>query len=359
MKVLFLTRYAYEGASSRYRVYQYLPFLEEAGIDYMVSPFMSSRMYRRVMNSGASIAKTTLFMSAVASRWAMARKAGRFDLVYMQRECLPFGRPWLERSFRKRGVKTVFDYDDALFIFKKSTHNRVADLFRRPEKYKEIFGLVDCVLAGNDWLRDWASEYCRDARTFHVAEDLSRYTIRPRHKNGAVMIIGWLGSPSTEKYLKLIEPAMLDICSRNPQVVLKIVGGGSYQLDGIRVEHVPWSLETEITDLHTFDIGIMPLPQEEWSKGKSGGKARTYMSAGVPAVCTRIGFNEELIEDGVTGFLVSEQDEWIDALSRLIDHADLRQRVGDAARKHVEEHYSLEKLGPRFVEIIREVAGRA
>jgi glycosyltransferase involved in cell wall biosynthesis len=358
VKVLFLTKYPEEGASSRYRVYQYLPYLDAAGIDYDVRPFMSPAMYRRMMRSGATVGKALDTLTAVVKRVLALQGAKRYDLVYMQRECLPFGGPWLERSLRRQGIRTVFDYDDALFIFKGSTHNKLADRFKRPDKYREIFALADCVLAGNDWLRDQAAEHCRDARTFYVAEDLERYTPRPPHAEGEKVVIGWLGSPSTEKYLRLIEPALREVCTRHPRVRLKVIGGGAFRPEGIPVEQVPWTMDTEVPHLHGFDIGIMPLPLEEWSKGKSGGKARTYMAVGLPVVCTGIGFNRELIRDGETGFLVETTAEWTESLSKLVESPGLRQRVGDAARREVEERYSLQRLGPEFVRILEEITTR-
>jgi glycosyltransferase involved in cell wall biosynthesis len=126
----------------------------------------------------------------------------------------------------------------------------------------------------------------------------------------------------------------------------------------LNVEFVEWTLEGSLRALQAFDIGIMPLPLEEWSKGKSGGKARTYMAVGLPVVATGIGYNNELIKDGETGFLVKELGEWIAVLSRLIEDSKLRQQTGEAARRSVEEHFDLKKMGPQFAEILREVAGR-
>lgn len=358
MKVLFLPRYPIDGASSRYRVYQYLPYLKSGDISFDVEPFMSSEMYKLMMGPHKVPQKLFHLTKASIRRISIARKAKEYDLVFLQRECLPFGPPWIERYLKKQRIKTLFDYDDALFIFKGNTHNRFVDKFKRPDKYLEIFSLVDTVLAGNDWLRDRAARYCANSRTFEVAENLERYTSRPQEQSVEVLTIGWLGSPSTEKYLKLIEPALRNICARYSHVKLKVIGGGAFRAEGIPVEHVPWSLETEVQHLHSFDIGIMPLPLEDWSKGKSGGKARTYMAVGLPVVATKIGYNCELIKGRETGFLVQSETEWVAVLSRLIEDAALRRKVGDAARTYVEAHFDLKKLGPEFVEILKEVAGR-
>ena len=358
MNVLFLTKYPLAGASSRYRVYQYLPYLDAAGIAYRVQPFMTPRMYRTVNRAGAAPAKALHTAWAVARRTAAVLGAGAYDLVFLQRECLPFGAPWLERLLHRRGTPLIFDYDDALFLFKPSTHTPLADAFKRPHRIVEIFRLVDCVLAGNDWLRARAGEHCADARTFHVAEDLQRYPARPARRKDADVVLGWLGSPSTEKYLAAIREPLRQLCRERPGLRLRIVGGGRFADAEIPVEHASWSLDTEAAQLHGFDIGLMPLPLEEWSLGKSGGKARTYMAAGLPAVCTGIGYNSELIRDGETGFLVREAEQWRQVLLRLIDDQALRERVGAAARQDVEARFSLQQQGPRFVEILREVAAR-
>jgi glycosyltransferase involved in cell wall biosynthesis len=356
MNVLFLTKYPRDGASSRYRVWQYLPFLDAAGIGYDVQSFMSPAMYRRVNAPGATAAKIAHTVVACARRLAQLARARRYDLVFMQRECLPWGPPVMERCFRRWGIPTIFDYDDALFLFKPSTHNALADAFKRPGRLGAIVREVDRVLAGNDWLRDRAIDLGADARTFPVAEDLARYTPRPPHGSRAPFVIGWLGSPSTEKYLELIREPLRLLCRRHPQLRLVVVGGGSLRDAALPIEHVAWSLADEVAQLHRFDIGLMPLPADQWSLGKSGGKARTYMAVGVPAVCTDIGFNRELIRDGETGFLVSTDAQWTGVLERLIDDAALRERIARAARRDVEARFALADLGPRFVEQLREVA---
>ena len=357
MKVLFLTKYPEEGASSRYRVYQYLPYLCENGVTCDVQSFMSPRMYKIVFRPGHTISKALYTFLAVLRRLAVLFSARKYNLIYMQRECLPFGPPFMEKLFMRCDNPTIFDYDDALYIFKSSTHNRLVDYIKRPQRIFEIFSLVDCVLTGNNYLKKRALEYCRSARTFLVAEDTDRYAQRPLHKNGDTFTIGWLGSPSTEKYLNLVTPALQKICAKYTHVQVKIVGGGDFHPEGVPVIHVPWSMEDEVAHLHSFDVGIMSLPFEEWSKGKSGGKARTYMAVGLPAVCTAIGFNLELIEDKRTGFLVRDEDEWVTVLSSLVESAELRQKVGDAGREYVVQNLSLQVLAPEFHSILKDVAG--
>lgn len=355
MKVLFLTKYPQEGASSRYRVYQYLPFLDQAGIDYEVRPFMSPATYRLSQKSGHTLKKGIYLIAAIIKRLNLFWYCRGFDIIYMQRECLPFGPLVLERSFRRQGKTLLFDYDDALFIFKPNQQSPLASRLKNPQRIPRIMALSHCVIAGNDWLRDRASEYCPKARTFYVAEDLEKFTKKPATESPSEIVIGWLGSPSTEKYLETIKSALINISKAHANVRLKIIGGGRFLDPLIRTEHATWCLESEVAQLHSFDIGIMPLPMEEWSEGKSGGKARSYMSVGLPVVCSAIGFNKELIRDGETGFLAGSPSDWESILSRLIADANLRKTIGAAAREEVEERFDLRVLGPRFARMLQEL----
>lgn len=340
MKVLFLTRYPVEGASSRYRVYQYLDALGQLGTKSTVSSFMSARMYQLVFSPGTKLKKLTYAFFAVLKRCWVVLFAWRYDLVVMQRELLPFGAPILEGFIKLMGIPLVFDYDDALFVHKDSKYNQLASTLRRPEKTIEIFSLVDAVSAGNQYLADAAKPYCKHSYCIEVAEDTDRIPLRKYQKTGSV-IIGWLGSKSTEKYLELIKPALEKLFVKHDGLRIKVVGGGEFKLNATDVDHIEWSLDSEVEELLSFDIGLMPLPLEDWSEGKSGGKARTYMAAGVVPVCTAIGYNLELIEHERTGYLVKTNEEWLSSLELLIQSAELRQQIGMTAREDVIKRFSV------------------
>lgn len=353
--MLFLTRYPYEGASSRYRVFQYIPYLERLGVDCTVQSFMDRAMYALSFSPGRTVAKIAATVEATVRRLWVLRRFQQYDIIYLQRELLPFGPPVVERWLKARGARLLFDYDDALFIKKPSRYSRLATLLRSPEKALDLFRMCDCVVAGNDWLRDKAIEQGGRAVTLEVAEDTHRIRMRPTQSSQQDIVIGWLGSKSTVKYLHLIEPVLRKIAARYPEVRFEIVGGGQFDLPGLPVTHTEWSLDGELEALRRFSIGLMPLPLEEWSRGKSGGKARTYMAAGVPPVCTAIGYNLELIDDGRTGYLCSSEEQWETVLSQLIEDAELRQTVGEAARCEVERHFAPEKKAAELRAIIDNV----
>jgi glycosyltransferase involved in cell wall biosynthesis len=359
MKVLFLTKYPIEGASSRYRVFQYLPQLEQQGIECTASSFMDSAMYRVAFSPGNTARKAWHYCKAVWRRLRVLSGCNAYDLVFMQREVLPFGPPLCERWLRRQEPALVFDYDDALFVHQPSEFSPLASLLRSRNRVFGIFRNVDCVLAGNDYLAAVAAPHCRDTRTFHVAEDTRRFKRERKPKPGDEIVIGWMGSWSTEKYLETIRNALRQVLDRYPETRLRVVGGlGEFDLQPHEVEHREWQLETETTTLLDFDIGIMPLPLNEWSLGKSGGKARTYMAAGLPVVCTAIGYNLELVDDRETGFLVTTEEEWVQALSQLVEDRDLRRGMGEKAQKMVEKSFSLAGQSRELAAILRDVAAR-
>ncbi len=340
LKILFLTRYPNEGASSRYRVYQYLPYLESMGVSCTSQSFMNQEMYELYFSPGSTLRKMWFFVRALTVRLNSLRGYRQYDIVFMQRELFPIGPPVIERYLRKKGVKLIFDYDDALFINKPSRYNPLATFFRSPDKILKIFGLVDCVVAGNDWLRDKALDYGVEAVTVEVAEDTQRIQMHETHRNDSPITIGWLGSRSTVKYLTGIAPVLRKISSEYNNLVFELVGGGEFYMKGVPWQISEWSLDGELDALARFDIGLMPLPEETWSKGKSGGKARTYMAAGVVPVCTGYGYNSELITDKETGFLCNSDSDWYAALSSLIESAEFRQTIAVKARSDVELRFS-------------------
>lgn len=359
-RILFLTRYPIEGASSRYRVFQYLPHLEKLGVKADVQSFMDASMYRLSLAPGRTGAKIAATLKATLSRLWVLRHWRRYEALYLQRELLPFGGPVVERWLKRRGVVLLFDYDDALFIKKPSRYNRLATALRSGDKTRALFRLVDCVVAGNNWLRDAAAVAgAQRAVTLEVAEDTRRIPMHAPHTNEKPVTIGWLGSPSTVKYLRGIEPVLQEIARSYPLVRWEIMGGNDFQMDGVDWQISDWSLQGELEALARFDIGIMPLPPEDWARGKSGGKARTYMAAGVVPIVSAIGYNLELIRHGENGFLCETPEDWNRALGRAIEDADMRQRVAVAARAEVEKRFDPAGVAAEMARLLKEVIDNA
>lgn len=341
---------------------QYLPWLRANGFECDSFPLYSTALFRLSLSPGKRLRKFLLFAVAIIQRAWVVLTAESYDLILMHREALPFGPPMLERLLKWKGIPVVFTYDDALFLFKPNQSNKLANWFKRPDKYLEIFSLVDCVVAANPWLKEKAGVYCKDSRFLAAAEDLGRFTAKANYQgeSSGSVILGWIGSPSTEKYLRTISGPLRKLTRKHPGLKLRIVGGSKgFRMDGVCIEQVEWSLESEVGSLHSFDIGLMPLPKEEWSKGKSGGKARAYMAVGLPAVCSEIGFNNELINHGETGFLVSSETDWVSCLDVLISDVQLRKEIGQSARRYIEDNLSTDTIAPKLARILTEVSTRS
>ena len=209
------------------------------------------------------------------------------------------------------------------------------------EKTIQIFKTVDCVVAGNDWLKDQAARYCSKAITIEVAEDVNRYPIKSVDPTSLTsIIIGWLGSPSTSKYLFEIQSVLEVIFQEYPSVTFEAMGCGNFSMSSVPWVIHDWTLESEIEFLSRIHIGLMPLPNQQWSLGKSGGKARTYMAAGVVPVVSSIGYNETLISNAVNGFLCSSQDDWYSSLKFLISNPSSLIKIRSAARQLVSERFN-------------------
>jgi len=344
-----------EGASSRYRVFQYLPYLTKMGISCSVQSFMDAEMYMLSLKSGYTIKKIIMTLKATIIRVSRLLKWRKYDILYLQRELLPFGPPIIERMLKSQGAVIIFDYDDALFIKKPSRYNPLATLLRSPDKTIAMFKLSNYTVAGNNWLRDVANAHGGKARTIEVAEDTGRFKIKEKYRNNKPITIGWLGSHSTVKYLRLIESQLISIARKHPEIQWEIIGGGEFEMREVPWKLYEWSIDEEVEGLARFDIGLMPLPLQEWSRGKSGGKARTYMAAGVVPVVSAIGYNLELIKNEVTGYLCYNNNDWECIIEDLIADTDKRKRVAAAARLDVETRFNPARQANEMVNLFNEI----
>jgi len=356
MRVLFLVQYPRQAPSPRYRVYQLVPWLEEAGVECDVEPLIRESDYAAARSAGMYLDKSRMLAGGFARRVSALLRARKYDLVYVLKGAFPYGPPIIEQLLRTSNVPVIFDFDDAIHIHKKSVSHRFLDYFKSTRRVGQVATLASRVVVPNEFLADFAREFNSAVTVVPEAENTDRLIPRQTHRNGSKVVIGWVGSSSTAKYLTLVEDALRTVCDRFSNVVLRVIGGKFYA-EGVRTELVDWKFDREVQQFHELDIGIMPLPLEEWSKGKSGCKLRQYMAAGVPGVGTAIGYNIELVEHGRTGFLATTQDEWVDCLSNLIERPDLRNTIAEAARRDVEQRFAIDVIGPQLEAAIRETVG--
>jgi glycosyltransferase involved in cell wall biosynthesis len=344
--VLLLSRYDRLGASSRLRFFDFVPALRAAGFTVTAVPFLDDE-YLRGLYAGKS-PEPRAIAAAYLRRAATLWRAGRHDLVWLEKEALPWLPAGLERWLLGH-APYVMDIDDAWF-HRYGLHRNPVVRRALGSKLERLAGNARLVLAGSPYLVDWARAAGAPAVSLlPTVVDLDRYPPPRPLAVAEPLTIGWMGTPSNRRHLDLVAGALSRLgalCGRSLR--LQVVGVADVQIPGIEVVCTPWREESEVEDLAGFAIGVMPLPDAPWERGKCGYKLIQYMAAGRPVVASPVGVNVELVRNGVNGFLAADEQAWVEALLRLVGDADLRSRLGAAGRRLVEESYSLQAVAPRL-----------
>lgn len=357
MRVLFLIPHPPNGASGRYRVLQYLPWLARQGITAEARPFMSETLYRMLYLPDHVPQKLLLATGAVMRRLVDLVRAVRADVVVVHREALPLGTAMVERVIARLSPALVFDFDDAIYLTHAHSANAWTRGLRNGAKTDTIIRLSTHVIAGNRVLEAYAHRFHQRVSLLPTPVDTDHYRPRPASGQRMRLVIGWIGSPTTSGYLAPLQQPLAQLFRRYPQLDIRIVGTTNPPLQLPNLRFIRWDLAREREELHQFDIGVMPMPDDEWARGKCGFKALLYMSAGIPVVASPIGINTEIVREGVNGFLASTPTEWVNRLGQLIEDPTLRERMGRSGRTIVEEEYSLRVSAPRLLRVLKD-AGR-
>ncbi|MCJ7497813.1 MAG: glycosyltransferase family 4 protein [candidate division Zixibacteria bacterium] len=358
LKILFLVPYPTEGQSNRFRVEQYLPHLETKGICYSLRPFFSSEFYRILYQSDKYFRKVYFFVKCFLRRIFDLFGLFKCDLVFIHREAFPLGPPFFEILISKfLKIPLIYDFDDSIFLPQTSKANRAVSFLKYPKKVSQIIKLSQQVIVGNDFLREYAVRFNNNVTVIPTPLDTEKYKsfISPE-KNGVV--IGWIGSHSTAEYLLELKEVFIKLKKVNPDLVIKLIGAETYQNQLPGTDCRAWKLEEEINELNSFDIGLMPMPDNQWTKGKCAFKLLLYMSMAIPAICSPVGMNQEIIRDGENGFLASSPEEWFEQIQTLVRDPDLRKKMGLLGRETVEEKFSLKLWIPIFIDVLEKVAKR-
>ena len=276
----------------------------------------------------------------------------RYDLVFIHVESFPFGPAICEWFFTKLGIPIIYDFEDAIYLKDFKGGNWLMNLLRCPGKFYKTLVFSSQVIVCNRYTRDLVSHYNRNVTVIPTAIDTDKFTIREYGTKDNEIVIGWIGTRSTVGYLKALQDVFVKL-SKKYNFVLKIIGGGKgYAIPGVKIINQKWSLEKEVENFQGLDIGLYPLPDDERSLAKTPFKTIQYMSVGVPVVASSVGGNNDIIKDGVNGYLAASSQEWIDKISLLIEDDKLRRRIGVQGRQTVEEKYSLSINAPKFIELI-------
>lgn len=354
VKLLMLTRYESSGASSRLRLLQYANALRLVGMKPSVAPFFDhaylEKLYARKSTFGSSL-------QAYGRRISQLREASNADLLWLEKETLPW-LPWvIERTMLPKGIPLVVDYDDAVF-HRYDKHESAAVRWLLGEKLDRLMRSAAVVTVGNAYLADRAE--AAGARRFEIVPtvvDVNAYTQKPRHTPLRPLSIGWIGTPSTwVEYMAPMMPVLTGIAEAHG-ARLSVVGAGPAAAIHPLIDNLPWTEASEVASIHTMDIGVMPLTDTVWAQGKCGYKLIQYMACGLPVVASPVGVNREIVEHGVNGFLAKTHDDWREAIAALIANPELRAQMGQAGRVKVEKSYSLQVWGPKVANILQSAVG--
>lgn len=358
MRILAIVPSIYDtNPSQRYRIEQWEPLLRERGAEITYRPFESEALHDVLYKQGHVGEKLRHAARALVRRAGDVRGARGFDAVYVLREAALLGPAFFERWLAFAGVPYVFDFDDAVFVPYVSPSNGYLSYLKFPGKTRTICRMAAHVMAGNEYLADYARQVNDRVTVIPTTVDSEKYTVEPRAPN-EVPVIGWSGSHSTAAHLLTLKGALRRLAERE-RFRLRVVGVPDFEMEGVDVEAVRWRSATEVEDLRPFDVGVMPLPDDKWSRGKCGMKALQYMGLAIPAVCSPVGVNSEIIRDGENGLLASTDDDWVEKLLRLLRSSEERARLGRAGRATVEARYSAAVQAPRVYDVLESVVSRS
>ncbi len=361
MKVLFVTQYGVLAASSRTRVFQYLPLLQRRGVqshvitvlpDYRIAATQVQVTRHKWRKLGYYIwASWRTFICGLQAWW----RGRTCDVLFIQKVIFPAPVRWLLRLCRP---PVAYDFDDAIFTTEVRQQNWLARFKERRNArgLPAMLRLAELAVVENPYTARFAARHVSQVAIITGPIDTQRYCGANSEVDGnGQVVLGWIGSATTLPYLDLIAAPLERLCRRFPQVRLCLIGAHEAPRGDFPVEVKAWRLEDEVEDLRGFDIGLMPMPDDPWTRGKGGYKLLQYMAMGLPVVTSPVGVNREIVSDGDNGFWAGDAAEWEERLARLIDDAALRRAMGQRGRAAMEARYALDVSSRRLFDLLQEL----
>ncbi len=353
LRGLVFAKYGDRAASTRQRFVQAYPYLAAEGITLTLSPLFDNAYLE------------TLFRKGTRNKWRIAHAylrrllalftCHRYDFILVHYELFPYLPAWFESLIRVSRKPILYDMDDAIFHQYDQNPNRYV---RRLLGGKIIGLLGRCRVAfcGNAYLTAYACQYCKRTHVVPTTVDITTYQPATAQPARTPPTLGWIGSPSTWQYCAPFAALFASLVKQKRLDVLVVGAGAAANVD-LPFLFRDWTEQNEIADIQQMDIGMMPLPDAPWARGKCGYKLIQYMACGIPVIASPVGVNRDIVTHGVNGFLATTEEEWRLAIEQLVGDPELRKRMGEAGRVTAVEHYSIQQHGPRLAQWIREICG--
>jgi hypothetical protein len=351
MNVLALTPCLYgTSPGQRFRIEQWAPYLEKAGIHFTFMPFEDKALHQVIYQPGHYVGKALLMLRAFFRRLSLATRVRDYDVVFLYREASVLGPAIVEQLIARMNVPIVYDFDDPIWLPYQSPSNGTFSRLKFTGKTASICRLARAVTVGNRLLASWTARHSQNVHILPSTIEMEQYPAKPANSvPPSTLTLGWTGSHSTLPFLKLLEKPLQRLATRYRFRLLVISHTHSPALDWVPVEVIgkKWSAVTEAADLHQMDIGLAPFPDTGWTPWRCHGKVLQYMAAGIPTVASSLGIIPDYIHDGDQGFLAATEDDWTQRIAALLEDADLRHRMGARGRETVGDRYSAHVIAPR------------
>jgi glycosyltransferase involved in cell wall biosynthesis len=354
MKIIALMKYGDKAASTRQRLLQFKPYFNAANIE-ITSTALFDNDYLNKRLSGNSIGKLNV-IALYYKRLKSILSSRGFDGTWVHCESFPYLFGFMERLVFLAGKPVIYDFDDAIF-HQYDSHKNPIVRFLLGKKLQGLLRGSTLAICGNAYLQNYARQFCKNTIIIPTVVDTDYFRPASRKAKNKQVIIGWIGSPSTWVYVKPLVP-LLSRLATELNLTIRVIGAGPQAESPPHFEFAEWSEATEVSEIQNMDIGIMPLPDKQWARGKCGYKLIQYMACGVAVVASPVGVNSDIVQPMINGFLVTSEAEWESALRKLVADAGLRTQMGCHGRDKIVEFYSLSSQGPELTNAVQKALSR-
>lgn len=352
MKILFLVPYPTgKAASQRFRFEQYYSLLKSSGIEFEIKPFLSAKVWDILYLPGQFHRKAFGILGGILRRFMLLFQVKKYDYIFIHREATPIGPAFFEYfASQWLSKKIIYDFDDAIWIPNFSEANSFFSFLKGYSNVKRICKYAWKISCGNEYLCNYAKQFNENVVYNPTTIDIENHHNKVKNQDDRPFVIGWTGSHSTVRYLNELLPVLQEL-EKKYEFKFRVISDLPPELDLKSLEFIKWKKETEIADLLTFNVGVMPLLDDKWAKGKCGFKALQYMSLGIPALVSPVGVNTRIVDHGINGFICLTQEDWMKHLETLLCESETLQKMGQQTRMKIENHYSVISNKNNFLQL--------